>query len=287
MTRESAREPGGQLVQRGARLVDVVEAERGEPFLGRGLGQRADAGERVEQRREEQLLVDRAHDGLVAAMRRRRTRRGPSSPGESRKPRTRARCVRASVSSGIVCVWCSSTSWSRCSTRAQPHVRVGELRRVVAAHVAAARELLERVEGRARRARRGSARPCTSCSSCTANSMSRMPPYPRLTSRSATPLRRSMSSVRAFIARTSRTASGSRTSGHTKRSRAREERGAELGVARDRPRLDQRLELPRARPLLPVRLVRVDGAARARRRGLRAAARRRCGRRCRRRSARS
>ena len=41
-------------------------------------------------------------------------------------------------------------------------------------------------------------RPCTSCSSCTANSMSRMPPVPRFTSRSSTPLRRSISSVRGL-----------------------------------------------------------------------------------------
>src|SRR3954465_1371945 len=36
---------------------------------------------------------------------------------------------------------------------------------------------------------------------------------------------------------------------------------AEFGVARDRTRLQQRLELPFPRPPLPVRLVRLDAAA--------------------------
>ena len=63
----------------------------------------------------------------------------------------------------------------------------------------------------------GSWRPCTSWSSCTANSMSRIPPGPRFTSRSDRPLLRSISSVRTFMARASRTAPGSSVSGHTNR----------------------------------------------------------------------
>ena len=61
----------------------------------------------------------------------------------------------------------------------------------------------------------GSWRPWTSWRSCTANSMSLKPPRPRLISRSVRPRFDTSSSARAFIIRTSRTASGSSRSGHT------------------------------------------------------------------------
>ena len=64
--------------------------------------------------------------------------------------------------------------------------------------------------GCARRRRVGSARPWTSCSNWTANSMSRKPPTPRLIS---SPRRAAIPSARAFMDRTSRTASGARVSG--------------------------------------------------------------------------
>ena len=55
----TAREPAGQLVQSRARLGHVVEAEGGEARFRRGLGQGSDAGQRVQDRGEEELLVDR------------------------------------------------------------------------------------------------------------------------------------------------------------------------------------------------------------------------------------
>ena len=83
--------------------------------------------------------------------------------------------------------------------------------------------------------------------------MSRIPPGPRFNSRSEIPCCRSSSSVRAFIARASRTASGSRTSGHTKGCARADERVAERRVARDRSCLEEGLQLPVARPPLPIR----------------------------------
>ena len=86
--------------ERSARLLDVAEAERGEPFLAAAIEQRADAGERVEQRREEELLVDRAHDRLVPLVLGVELRRARSRRRRSRKPSTRARCVRVPSSAG-------------------------------------------------------------------------------------------------------------------------------------------------------------------------------------------
>ena len=60
--------------------------------------------------------------------------------------------------------------------------------------------------------------------------------------------------LRAFIARISRTASGSSDVGPARAARLRATNArAELVVAGDRPRLEQRLELPRLRPPVPVR----------------------------------
>ena len=103
--------------------------------------------------------------------------------------------------SGNVCVWCSSTSCRRCSTVRSHMYAVSSARASDVRDVAARRELLERFERRSANGSTDRARPCTSCSSCTANSMSRIPPGPRFTSRSDRPLLRSISSVRAFIAR--------------------------------------------------------------------------------------
>ena len=98
---------------------------------------------------------------------------------------------------------------------AQELVRAVEAIDVGAVDVATVGELVERVEGRGR-THGPSSRPCTSCSSCTANSMSRMPPRPRLSSRSPRPLRSVISSARSFMARISRIASGSSFSGQTR-----------------------------------------------------------------------
>ena len=69
----AAREPGSELPERGARLFDVAETERGEPLLGCGGFQSSRAGEGVEQWREEQPLVNRPHHrnlGLVLGVER-------------------------------------------------------------------------------------------------------------------------------------------------------------------------------------------------------------------------
>ena len=60
--------PNGELADRGAGPLDVGEAERGQPLLGRARRQGPGAGEGVEQGREEQPLVDRSHRGLVRAV---------------------------------------------------------------------------------------------------------------------------------------------------------------------------------------------------------------------------
>ena len=65
MTRDRRVRPAAQLAHRGAGALDVGEAERGEPFLGGFRGQRAGAGERLEQWREEEALVDAPHRPLV------------------------------------------------------------------------------------------------------------------------------------------------------------------------------------------------------------------------------
>ena len=63
-----AGEAGGQLPHRGAGALDVGEAEGGETFLG-GLGREGTGpGERLEQRREEEALVDAPHRPLVLAV---------------------------------------------------------------------------------------------------------------------------------------------------------------------------------------------------------------------------
>ena len=64
----AARQSCRQLLQRGARLRDVAEPECTQALLRGRLRKRADAGECVEQRCEEQLLVDRSHDPLVALL---------------------------------------------------------------------------------------------------------------------------------------------------------------------------------------------------------------------------
>ena len=145
----AAGEPGGQLVERGARLLDVAEAERGQPFLRGVHRQRADAGQRVEQRREEQLLVDRAHDRLLALVLGvellERGRAGAVAEAEhAREARARVGVGRQRVRLVLV------DELQPVLDRAQPHVRVVEPVRVGDRDVAAAGELLERVERRRR-----------------------------------------------------------------------------------------------------------------------------------------
>ena len=127
----AAREAGGQLAQRGARLLDVVEAERGSAVPRAAAVESApDAGERVEQRREEQLLVDRAHDRLLALvlgveLRRARSRSGAVAEAEhAREVRARVGVGRQRV--GLVLV----DELQPVLDRAQPDVRGVERARV-------------------------------------------------------------------------------------------------------------------------------------------------------------
>src|SRR5207245_399979 len=62
------REPERELAYGGARALDVDEAESRESLLGRLRRERPGPRERVEQRREEQALVDRSHRSLMRAM---------------------------------------------------------------------------------------------------------------------------------------------------------------------------------------------------------------------------
>ena len=86
-------------------------------------------------------------------------------------------------------------------------VRIGQRDGILGCHVPRPGELGERAERRpvpdpARRVR-----PCTSCRSWTANSMSRIPPGPRLISRPRRPRRATTPSARAFIERTAASSS--------------------------------------------------------------------------------
>ena len=66
MTRERRRQARSELAQRGARLLDVAEAEGAQSLLGGRDRERSGTGERVEDRREEQLLVNRPNNCLLA-----------------------------------------------------------------------------------------------------------------------------------------------------------------------------------------------------------------------------
>ncbi len=174
-----------------------------------------------------------------------------ASPGEERCPRARPSQRRSLSDVGIRCVRRSRNSWMRCSRVRSSRYAVAQGRGVVAPHVAARRT--------ARPARRAwspvrsdsSARPCTSWSSCTENSTSRSPPGPSLSCRSASAAG-TCCSTRRRIACTSST-KFSRLDGLPHHRLHRVAVGlSHLGVARDGPRLEQRLELPGLGPALVV-----------------------------------
>ena len=177
ITRDRRVSPAVSSVERGAGLRRRRGSRtRSAVPRAASIDSGADAGQRVEQRREEQLLVDRAHDRLVALVRRRRTARARSRSGRSRKPSTRARWVRAlgvgRERVGLVLV----DELQPVLDGAEPYVRLVEAPGVVRAS-RSRRPRAARARRACERARiDGSWRPCTSCSSCTANSMSRMPP---------------------------------------------------------------------------------------------------------------
>ena len=87
----------------------------------------------------------------------------------------------------------------------------------------------------------------------------------------ASPRRRASASARTFRPRTWRSSSAPKGASHTHRVGGRRPRGAELRVAGDRRRLEQRLPLPGLRPTAPSTPRRRRGCARAGRRAPRAA----------------
>ena len=227
MTRDRRVRPGGELVAaRRASASTSRKPNAVEPLLGGRHRQRADAGERVEQRREEQLLVDRPHDCLVALVLGVELRRAPAASGSVAEPE-HAREVRARV--GVGREACGSGARRRAAAGARRCAATRTPSSSCAASaivdVAAGRELLERVEraratgstDRGGRARAAAAAPRTRCRGCRRS--------PRFSSRSDRPLLaqhllRCAPSSRA----TSRTASGSSTSGHTNGSARADER---------------------------------------------------------------
>ena len=202
----------------------------------------------------------------------------------SRNPSTRARCVSASGSVGNVWVWCSSTSCRRCSTVRSHVYAVSSASRVRRADVAARRELLERVERGARTDRRIVA---------AVHELEQLhreldvadPARPALD----LAIRQALAPEHLLGARLHRARFADRVGvervGPHEPRRTPDELSPERRGSRDRIGLDERLQLPVLRPAFPVRLEPLERATRARRIGLRAAARRRCGTRCRPRSA--
>ena len=129
--------------------LDVGEPERAQAFLGRRRSERTGAGERVENRREEQLLVETAHDGLLRAMAlvellERRLAAAIAEPENPREPGAEVVGFRKGVRLLFV------DELEAMFHGAQPDVRVGEPVGIVARHVAALGEGAERVERRRR-----------------------------------------------------------------------------------------------------------------------------------------
>ena len=194
-------------------MVGVGEAERGEPLLHDFGRQCARARERLEDRREEESLVDRSHLTLVAALHvLERLERGrawrDAKPMTVREPDAHRLVGRDGV--GLLLV----PELDPVLEGSQERVCLGQTLGVGALDVPGVDELDERVERRG-----GPDRLVVSTvdelQELHPNSTSRMPPRPRLSSRSVSPFLRISSSERAFIARASRTASGSSRSGHT------------------------------------------------------------------------
>ena len=237
---------------------DVEEAERGEALLDRGRRERAGARERVEERRKEQPLVDRAdavlatailgleevERGLVATV---AVAQHASQPGAS------GDVGREGV--GLLLV----LQLEAVLDRAQESVRVVELPGVVLLDVAAGGELRERVE-RGRRPYR--------CVVTTVHELEEL--HRELDVADATPppldlaLREAAAVHLAFGARLHRPhrahGVGIQDVGPDEGLRALEEAPAEVVVAGNGASLEEGLELPWLCPALVIRPVRVERA---------------------------
>ena len=208
-------------------------------------------GERLEQRAEVQPLVDRPHGRLVAPQlvvelldrgRASACRGSPAPAPGARAPRRR---------SGTRVDLLLVDQLEPVLDRAQEPVGVGERRGVVGVDVAGAAQLGEGVERRGRaqrrvvrgRARAAAAAPRTRCRGCRrgpASPRGRQAPAGHLAPRPA-PSGRAAPGGRRRRTAAPTPAAGRRPSNGV----------AQLGVAGDGPRLEQRLELPRLRPSGP------------------------------------
>ena len=236
----------------------VDEAERAEPLLGRVGGQGAGSGQGVEDRREEQSLVDRSHRTLMVPLRRlellQRTRtRCVAIPEHARESQSGRFVGRDGV--GLLLV----PELEPVLDGAEERVGLGETRGVGAFHVAGGRELLESVECRGG----ADGRVVAPVDELQELHRELDVAYPAATALEL-PLAQSLALELRFGSRLHRSCLvyGVRVEdvGPHEASCELHEPCAEGGVTGYRAGLDECLELPRSRPTLVPRRVAVDRA---------------------------
>ena len=262
-----AGETGTQLAQRRARALDVGEPERAQPFLGGRGAQDACTRQRVEDRREEELLVQAAHHGLLRAVAPVELLQGRVAPAVAEPQYASEPGARIVGRGQRVCLLLVD-QLEAVFHGSEPHVGLAELGGVGRVDVAAVGEVLERVERR----RRADARV-----GATVHELQQL--HRELDVADATATALDLAFVEPALVELGLAARlhradlpndvGPRHVGKDAPARFVEEARAEPVVARHRARLQQRLELPRVRPPVPVRGVRTERAARTRRSGLR------------------
>ena len=242
-----AGEAAGELLERGPGRAQVEVAERGQPFLGGERAERAGAaGERFEERPEEQLLVDRPDAGLmepVLGVQLGQGRRALLVPVAEHAGEPGAGGIVGREGVGLLLV----PELEPVLDRAQEPVRSVEGHRVALGDVPGRDELgqrLERVAGTD-----GHVLPAV-------DELQELHRELDVANPAAAPLELAViepAAVRlAFRADLHRTHVPHRARAEDLRPHERAdelgEPGAEPGVAGDRSRLDQRLEFPRQRP---------------------------------------
>ena len=236
----------------------VAEAQRGQPLPGRLGGQPhvgvGEPGHRRQQRPVEDPLVQPAHLALLGPPLRddRLGGRRPVPQGTTQPPQValgRGHEVRAPqpVAAGCGAPACAAAG-RPCRASRRRRARRSRRRR---ARRAPSRVVPVRSDS--------SARPCTSWSSCTENSTSRRPPGPSLIWRSASAAGMCCSTRRRIACTSSTKFSRLERLPHHRLHRVAV-RLPDPGVAGDRPRLEQRLELPGLGPALVVGAVAGDRA---------------------------
>ena len=285
LDRRGPRDPAGQRLEVAQRRLRVEVAERRQPGPGRLRAQPAvpagDAGDGLEQRPVEQLLVQPAY--LAAVLAQRPLQLGDRVLEVAQRPAEAAQrrlVLRDHVRTPEL------VQLHAVLDGPQEAVGVVEGGPLLAADVAARRSARRAPRAWSAGGSASSAWPCTICSSWTANSTSRSPPEPSLICRSAS-LAGMCSRTRRRIACTSATKPSRWAAFHTSGLIVLDVVLAQRQVAGDRPRLEQRLELPGLRPALVVAEVARRACAPAARPCPRGAARRRPARSCPRRCGRS